>query len=191
MPLPPPPILASDPEVYSPAEDTAFLLENLEPGAGSAADVGTGSGVIALALAASGSTVLATDINPAAVRLAASNARANRLAVDLVRADLLHGVNQRFDLVAFNPPYVREPARGHGLDRAWAGGGTTARFLKGLLPWLTADGRVTVLIEEGDTEAWAAVSSRYLVERRASRRLFFEELVAVTLRPRDDLRDPL
>jgi release factor glutamine methyltransferase len=78
-------------------------------------DVGTGSGCIALSLAAElpSATVVATDISPDALRVAATN-RA-RLGLDarvrLVEGDLLEPVRDlagRADLVASNPPYVGE-----------------------------------------------------------------------------------
>ncbi len=78
-------------------------------------DVGTGSGCIALSLAAElpAATVVATDISPEALQVAATN-RA-RLGLDervrLVEGDLLEPVRHlagRVDLVASNPPYVEE-----------------------------------------------------------------------------------
>src|SRR4051812_41376755 len=74
-------------------------------------DVGTGSGILAvtLALETPGSRVVATDLSPGALAVAAGNAR--RLGagpqVSLVRTDLTAGLDlSRFDLVVSNPPYV-------------------------------------------------------------------------------------
>src|SRR3990170_6356612 len=66
------PRLALDrhPDVYPPSEDTAFLADCLPELTGVVVDVGTGSGVLALGLAAAGCRVVATDVNPHAVRLA-------------------------------------------------------------------------------------------------------------------------
>ncbi|MFN7942687.1 MAG: peptide chain release factor N(5)-glutamine methyltransferase [Thermoanaerobaculia bacterium] len=74
-------------------------------------DLGTGSGILAVTLAAErpGWRVVATDISPAALAVAAINARrwrvaerVARVAVDLDRALRL----ESFDLVVSNPPYV-------------------------------------------------------------------------------------
>ena len=89
---------------------------------GRAADLGTGSGCLALALCDEGgfSEVVATDISPAALALAAENVAATRLPVRLVRGDF--GVALRtgvFDLVVSNPPYLTEAEHG-ALDPAVA-----------------------------------------------------------------------
>ncbi len=78
-----------------------------------AADVGTGCGCIALALAASHPQVriFAIDADPAALSLAAENLAAARFGdrVDLLLGDLLGplGERDRLDLIVANLPYVR------------------------------------------------------------------------------------
>ncbi len=70
----------------------------------------TGSGCIAAACAFAfpGSEVVATDISPAALHLAARNIRRLGLThrVGLRQGDLFAGAEGRFDLVIANPPYV-------------------------------------------------------------------------------------
>ena len=77
------------------------------------ADVGTGSGCIALALAKEipQAEILATDISPAALEIARANAARHQLAhrIQFRQADLLTGVEtDSLDIVASNPPYVGE-----------------------------------------------------------------------------------
>ncbi len=73
-------------------------------------DVGTGSGAIALALAAEhpGVRVVATDISADALAVAAKNRVRTGLEgrVELVLGHLVAGVRGPFDLVVSNPPYV-------------------------------------------------------------------------------------
>jgi release factor glutamine methyltransferase len=90
------------------------------------AEVGTGSGVLALAAACAGARrVLALDINPAAVDATARNARANDLSaiVETRLSDLLAGVpdDERFDVIISSPPsFAGEPCDMN--DRAWHAG---------------------------------------------------------------------
>jgi release factor glutamine methyltransferase len=72
-------------------------------------DVGTGSGILAvtLALEIPGSRVVATDLSPGALAVAARNAQRLGARVSLVDTDLTAGLDlSRFDLVVSNPPYV-------------------------------------------------------------------------------------
>lgn len=76
------------------------------------ADLGTGSGAIALAIANERplATVLATDASAAALDIAAANAR----ALSLGNVGFRHGdwfaplAGERYDLIASNPPYIAE-----------------------------------------------------------------------------------
>ncbi len=76
------------------------------------ADVGTGSGVIAVCLAKHlpGSRVTAIDRSPAALEIARENAKQHSVAdrVEFVESDLFAAVptDRRFDFVVSNPPYV-------------------------------------------------------------------------------------
>jgi len=77
------------------------------------ADVGTGSGAIALALARELPTakIDATDISDAALEVARANAARHELSSRIAfhHADLLSGLPPRtFDVVVSNPPYVGE-----------------------------------------------------------------------------------
>ena len=78
------------------------------------ADVGTGSGCIAVALAHElpGAKVLATDVSVAALEVARRNADRQGVSqrIRFVQCDLLAGAagEQPFDLIASNPPYVAQ-----------------------------------------------------------------------------------
>jgi release factor glutamine methyltransferase len=110
--------LAVTPDVLIPRPETEGLVEWAievlrERPAAAVADVGTGSGAIACALAARlpGLRVLATDCSPAALAVASRNVRSHGLSdrVRLVAGDLvepLSGGRVRLDLVVANPPYL-------------------------------------------------------------------------------------
>jgi methylase of polypeptide subunit release factors len=90
------------------------------------ADVGTGSGILALAAARAGAaSVLAIDINPKAVQSVAENAPANGLGdrVEALCSDLLSQVpaHRKFDVILSSPPsFPGEPR--DIADRAWHAG---------------------------------------------------------------------
>ena len=71
-------------------------------------DLGTGSGAIALALAAERPAwrISATDRSAAALRQARKNAERLGLGVRFIQADWLRGISGPFDLIVSNPPYV-------------------------------------------------------------------------------------
>ena len=79
------------------------------------ADVGTGSGCIALALAQElpGAEIHATDISAAALEIARANAARHRLEnrIRFHQKDLLEGLSGSFDMILSNPPYVGESER--------------------------------------------------------------------------------
>jgi len=76
------------------------------------ADVGTGSGCIALALAQElpYAEIHATDISAAALDIARTNAARHQFErrIQFHQTDLLHGLEGTFDFIVSNPPYVGE-----------------------------------------------------------------------------------
>ena len=88
-------------------ESTALCMELMEAHRpqGDVLDVGTGSGILAIAAARLGAArVLAIDIDPVAVQVAGDNVRINGLAdrVSVRRGDLLAGIGERFDFACAN-----------------------------------------------------------------------------------------
>lgn len=105
--------LATDARALVPRPETEIVVERalaliaaIE--APRVVDVGTGSGAIALSIAAEhpGAVVTATDLSPDALGLAHENAARLELEILTVETDLLAGLPGPFDLVVSNPPYV-------------------------------------------------------------------------------------
>lgn len=108
---------------------------------GVAADVGTGCGVQALQLSSRARSVIATDVNPRALRLAAMTARLNGLSWELRQGDLLAPLSSPVDLLVSNPPFVVGPGRSAYTyrDSGLAGDAVCARLVSSA-PSVLADG---------------------------------------------------
>lgn len=111
-------------------------------------DMGTGSGVCAVFAARHARRVVAVDINAAAVRCASVNALLNHLEekIEVRHGDLFQPVaGQRFDLVLFNPPFIRGEPR-NDRDRAWRSTGVAERFAEDLDRHLKPGGAALLLL---------------------------------------------
>ena len=102
---------AVTPDVLIPRPETELLVElGMErlPQAGRAADLGTGSGAVAVALAHArrDAHVTATDISEAALTIARRNADHHRVKIELLRSDWFDVLDGLFDLIVSNPPYI-------------------------------------------------------------------------------------
>ncbi len=175
-------------EVYQPAEDTYLLLRaalaEARP-ADSVLEIGCASGFVSLELMPLVSRLLATDINPHAVR--AARAR----GIEVVRADLFRGIKGKFDLILFNAPYLptqSEERTGQWIDYALDGGEngrqTVDRFIEDLAGHLRPGGRAMLLIssltglaEVRETAEAAGLTAKVVAEEGC----FFERLYVLRL----------
>jgi release factor glutamine methyltransferase len=103
------------PDVLDPRADTETLIGaalGLAQGRGHLRilDLGTGSGAIVVTLLAElpGATAVATDLSAKALQVAANNARALGVGerISFVQANWFNGVEEKFDLIVSNPPYI-------------------------------------------------------------------------------------
>ncbi|HEV7216131.1 MAG TPA: HemK2/MTQ2 family protein methyltransferase [Chloroflexota bacterium] len=167
------------------------LSERQLPPRASVLDIGTGSGVAAIAAARWATQVVAVDINPAAVRCARINVllRQCEERVAVREGDLFAPVaNERFDIVLFNPPYYRGSPR-DALDRAWRSTDVVERFAAELADHLTPGGSALVVLSTvGETPAFLTAFRQHglAVAYEATRDLGTETLLLLRLRPGSD-----
>ena len=137
------------PAVLIPRPETEFLVEEavgLLPalGATAVADIGTGSGCVAVSIAHERphARVTATDISTDALHVARRNAARLGVAdrVHYVATSYLNDVVGTFDVITANPPYVKDgdkpalaPAVRHEPEVALFGGAEGLRDITGVL----------------------------------------------------------
>jgi release factor glutamine methyltransferase len=115
-----------DPRVFITSEFFARFILALDLSGKRVADVGTGTGILALAAARAGaSRVVALDINPAAVGTAQRNAASNNFGDRMIalESDLLAALPPQpaFEVIISSPPsFPGEPR--DVADRAWHAG---------------------------------------------------------------------
>ena len=130
-------------DVYEPNEDTYLLIDALsleikEFGQNkmSVLEVGVGSGAVitsvALLMQKNGnkdSMFIGTDINPLAIACAQRVAEINKVDIKFVETKFADRLDEQFDVLIFNPPYVvtseeelADAQDKKGIAAAWAGG---------------------------------------------------------------------
>jgi len=156
-------------------------------------DMGTGSGVCAVAAARHAQRVVAVDINAAAVRCAGINALLNHVEhkVEVRHGDLFEPVgSERFDLILFNPPFLRGVPR-NDRDRAWRSSDVVERFAADLGSHLKPGGAALLLLSTfGDARHFLADFRRHAFEISllGERRFINERLAIFKLTPASTTR---
>ncbi|MSP61675.1 MAG: peptide chain release factor N(5)-glutamine methyltransferase [Myxococcales bacterium] len=160
---------AVDRRVLIPRPETEGLVEAvLKLVAGrpspSVADIGTGSGAIAVAVAHErpDARVVAVERSPDALAVARANVAAHGVAVELREGDLLLPITRDapWDVIASNPPYIAEPefpslpaeVRCEPREALLAGEDGLAvirRLIEGALPLLAGEGALMLEVGAG------------------------------------------
>lgn len=161
------------PDVLIPRPETELLVEKAlswlheSPVRRTVADIGTGSGIIAITIAAHvpDVTILATDLSSEALDVARKNARKFCVEdkIDFVQCDLLparpkfFSTEQHLDLICANLPYIPTetlptlPTYGHEPTLALDGGPDGLELLRTLFQlapdWLAPNGLLLLEIE--------------------------------------------
>ena len=163
------------PEVYAPNlfTDTVWFARRLAPIVrnSSLLEIGSGTGAIAIKCALAGAKVLATDINPAAVKNTLLNVRAIKADVDVRESDLYANVrvSEQFDFIFWahpfnNVPYsVTDPLMLSGMDHEYR---ALESYVARASKHLTRDGRLLLGTgDSADLSTLDAICRRYNRER--------------------------
>ncbi len=143
-----PDVLIPRPETESLVVRALDLAKSLKSESPHIADIGTGSGIIAITVAkhVKNCRVTAIDISPVALEVAKRNAAKHGVAerVDFVESDLFAQVPEaaKFDLILSNPPYVATnemsalapDVRDHEPHLALDGGANGTEVIECLIP---------------------------------------------------------
>jgi release factor glutamine methyltransferase len=179
------------PRYFITSEFFASFIAELDLSGKRVADVGTGSGILALAAARAGAEkVTAIDINPAAAMTAAENARINGLEgrIDAVCSNLLSAVapSALFDVIISSPPsFPGEPR--DVADRAWHAGPDyrdVALLFEQARERLSAGGRLYILLSShSDLDLFSALiaRARFKAHLVAERSVLIESLIIYQL----------
>ncbi len=103
-----------DNNVLIPRGDTEILVEEAikiikENNFTKMLDLCTGSGAIAISTVHyTGINAVASDISTDCINIATKNAQSNNLSdkITFIQSDLFNNINEKFDLIASNPPYI-------------------------------------------------------------------------------------
>jgi release factor glutamine methyltransferase len=173
--------LAVAPSVLIPRPETELLVERAlellpEGNEALAADLGTGSGAIAIAVAVRrpAARLVATDVSAEALAVARANAERHGVAgrIELRRGDWFAALEngRRFDAILSNPPYVATgdlerampEVRDHeprvALDAGLEGLDALKVVVAGAGPWLKPGGWLVVEIGAGQRDAVAELA---------------------------------
>jgi len=139
--------------VYEPREDSrlaADVLADMDILGKRVLDIGTGSGFLAVVAAASGADVTATDINQRALDATEQNAAANDVSIETLTSDMFEDIEDQYDLIVFNAPYIPGSREGRSNEElAWYGGEggreLVDRFIEEVETYLTDGGEVLVV----------------------------------------------
>ena len=150
--------------VLIPRQDTEILVETVlthekDKEAG-LIDMCTGSGCIAVALKSIGGyeNVAAADIDKSALNVALRNASINKADIRLFESDLFENIDESFDVVISNPPYIEtavietlEPeVREHDPRKALDGGTDGLDFYKRIINEAAGTGKAAAYSHEAE-----------------------------------------
>jgi release factor glutamine methyltransferase len=134
--------------IYSPRDDSFLLKKQVSKLTRSKSflDMGSGSGIQAEAALENGAkSILAVDINSDSIK------HLKKKKIPTIKSDLFSNVKGKFDLIAFNPPYLPEDDREDNQSKRTTTGGEKGdeiilRFLEQAQSHLNNNGIILLLV---------------------------------------------
>ncbi|MCX8200425.1 MAG: methyltransferase [Candidatus Micrarchaeota archaeon] len=174
--------------VYEPGEDSYLLAEVLKGiKCRRFLDMGCGTGLQAISIG-NAKEIVCADINKDAVDYAKECVkRGDVQRIEFVVSDLFRNIGGKFDVIAFNTPYLDE---GEPRDLAWTylqdGQDIIERFIRESKKHLEEGGQVIMLISDRGYEHYKKVAEEigYSWEVLREKALFFEKIFVVCLKNR-------
>lgn len=172
------------PQIYAPREDSHLLERALKKELPKEIakkpdlkflEIGSGSGIIletAFALGIKNKNLTGTDINEDAVE------HSKKRGFNCIYSNLFEKINEKHDIIAFNPPYLPKDAKEPSDSQISTTGGEKGNeiikeFLNKAGDYLISDGRIFILTSSQTDEIdWRGYEKR-LVEKKE---LFMETL---------------
>lgn len=151
------------PKVYKGSTDTELFCEILKIETDQDVwDIGTGTGLIALHAKRSGAKyVLATDLNPDAIKNAKEDSRLLGIEIDIKQVDLFGSIKRKFDIITFNPPFTdKAPKQSHDISFWDKDNKTVRKFFQGVKKYLKPEGKAFI--------AWSSFGDVRKLKRIAS-----------------------
>ena len=133
--------------MYQPAEDSYLIKKHIKYYAkGLTLDIGTGSGILAKE-ASKYSKVIATDISDEALNYCKSKYK----NITFIKSNLFQNIKQKFDIIAFNPPYLPKDRREDKESKLATTGGKRGdeiiiKFLRSVKDYLNKYGIILLVI---------------------------------------------
>ena len=164
--------MASCKSVYEPREDSTMLETSVRKYAfGKVLDIGTGSGIQAIAAAESSkvTSVLATDVQKGVIEYCKKNIKNNK--IKFIQSDLFKNIKGKFDMIISNPPYLPQELkiRDLTLEGGKKGYEVIEKFLNEANSFLNPNGIILLV--------FSSLTKKEKIEELIKNNLFdFEEL---------------
>lgn len=165
--------------VYEPREDSSLLARCVgEHAFGKVLDLGTGSGIQGITAARKGCEVTFVDIDKNAIDCAKANAKLNNVKGKFIQSDLLDNINEKFNTIIFNPPYL--PSNGK-KEMALDGGVNGRELIEKFLSTYKRNilEKHMILLVESSFNNYEKDAKRLNAKIIAKEHYFFEDLVVL------------